>query len=188
MTYRRNGLSSRRHRRRPCPPPDQRPAYISYIVKEENSTRRFGFNAVISGFGTEYRLTSGDRVSALIADMTDTPKEASLRQGYRVRPPRKGPISLSIGGRDHAILDISVTGIRFIQLLCDSPFRPAEKLACLLSIDGQPYPLAAKVIRTIDTRVARNVAAVFVEMGKDLETVLGKRILLLEREELSRKL
>lgn len=170
------------------PPPATRPVYISYILKEGNSPRRFGVSAMISGFDNEYRLASGTRVQALIVDTTGKPKEASLRRGYRVRPPRQSAISLTIGGREYAILDISVTGISFIQRFFDPPFRTADRLSCLLGIDGRSYPLEADVIRVSETRVARHVAAVFVEIGRDINSVLGKKILMLEREELSRRI
>jgi hypothetical protein len=170
------------------PPTAKRPAYISYLLKEGSTLRRFGFSAVISGFDDEYPLVSGERVQALFVDITARPKEVSLRQGYRVRPPRQSAISLTIGGRSHAILDISISGIGFIQSFSDYAFKPAEKLACLLGIDGRHYPLTAKVVRVFDSEAARHIAAVFVETGRDLDAVLGKKILMLEREVLSRKL
>ena len=170
------------------PTPAKRPVSISYLLKEGNSMRRFGFSAVISGFDDNYQLASGDRVPALVADITDKPKEASIRKGFRIRPPSHSATSLTVGGKEHAIWDISITGIRFIQRFSDPTFWPADKLTCLLIIDGRRYPLEIKVIRVSETKVARHIAAVFVEAGTDLETVLGRKILMLEREELSRKL
>jgi hypothetical protein len=168
-------------------PGTKRPAYISYIITQEGSTRRLGFSAMISEFDGQYQLASGSPVPALIAEMTTKPKEASLRRGFRVRPPRESAISLTIGERELAILDISVSGLRFIQLLSDVPFKPAQMLPCLLRVDGQLYPLTARVIRVTNTRISRHVAAVFVETDKGLDPVLARKILMLEREELSRK-
>ena len=164
----------------------EKPVYLSYIVRKGNSVRRFGCSAVISGFGDNYRLSSGVRVQTLIVEITREPKEISLRKGFRVRPPRQGGISLAIGEREHPILDISLTGINFIQRFSDPPFKTAGKLECTLTIDGRSYPLKARVIRVSKTVAALHVAAVFVEMDKALHPVLSKKIFMLEREELSR--
>ena len=161
--------------------------HISYIVKEGYSVRRFGCLAVISGFGDNYRLSSGVRVQTLIVDITREPKEVSLRKGFRVRPSRHGGISLAIGKREHPILDISLTGIKFIQRFSDPPFKTAEELECTLTIDGRSYPpLAARVVRVSKSAAALHVAVDFVEMYRTLQPVLSKKILMLEREELSR--
>jgi len=161
---------------------------ISYLLKEGNSTRRLGFSAVISEFHDNYKLVSGERVPALVVEISDKPKDASLRKGFRVRASSHSAISLTVGEKEHAIIDISVSGIRFIQHFSDPAFTPGGKLTCLLIIDDQPYPLQITVIRISEMRVARHISAAFVEAGKDLEAVLGKKILILEREELSRKL
>lgn len=168
------------------PSPIEKPVHLSYIVREGNSMRRFGCSAVISGFGDNYRLSSGVRVPTLIVDIPHEPKEISLRKGFRVRPPRQGGISLTIGERKHPILDISLTGINFIQRFSDPPFKTAGKLECTLTIDGQSYPLEVRVIRVSKTAAALHVAAVFVEMNRALQPVLSKKILMREREELSR--
>ncbi len=165
----------------------EKPIHLSYVARKGNSVKRFGCSAVISGFSDNYRLSSGVRVPTLIVDITHQPKEISLRKGFRVRPPRQGGISMAIGKREYPILDISLTGIKFIQRFSDPPFKTAGKFECTLTIDGRSYPsLEARVIRVSKTAAALHVAAVFVWTDKALQRALSKKILMLEREELSR--
>jgi hypothetical protein len=50
-------------------------------------------------------------------------------------------------GREHELLDISLTGIGFVQQLSHHPFRQADLLECRLNVDGQRYPIEARVIK-----------------------------------------
>ena len=118
--------------------------------------------------------------------MKSEPKQISLRKGFRIRPPGGSGISLVIGGREFEIMDISLTGVRFVQGFSLNSTEPADRLECRLNIDGQYYPVEAKVIRVFQISSPRQVAAVFVKMRNDLQTVLSRKILMLERKQLSR--
>jgi len=172
----------------PIPPSSvNKSIHLSYIVRDGHAVRRFGCSAIISGFENNYRLSSGIRVQTFIVDITHLPKEISLRKGFRVRPPRDGGISLAIGKREYPVLDISLTGIKFIQRFSDPPFKMAETLECTLTVDGKSYPhLAVQVVRLSKTAASLHVAALFLKMDKALQPALSKKILMLEREELSR--
>ena len=168
------------------PPPPKDPVDISYIIRKGNSARRLGFSALVSGFGDDYELSSGMRVPTVIVEMKNDPEETSFRKGFRTRTPSNSGLALAIQARDYPIFDISLTGVNFIQSSLQPPFKPSAVLECRLNIDGQNYPLKARVIRVVETAVARHVAAVFVNPGKDLQPVLSRKILQLEREDLSR--
>jgi hypothetical protein len=165
-----------------------RTAYISYISKEGGHARRFGVSAMVAGFATDYKLSTGSCVPTLILEMKREPKVISLRKGFRIRPSGGSGISLVIGGREHELLDISLTGIGFVQHLSHHPFRPADLLECRLTIDGQRYAIEARVIRVSQTLALRSVAAVFLAVDKELQPVLSRKILMLERKQLSRRL
>ena len=166
----------------------ERTIYISYISKDGTPARRLGFSATLTGLSRDYVLSSGICVPTLIVEMKSEPKEISLRKGFRIRPSSGSGISLVIGGREHELLDISLTGVGFVQHLSHHPFRPADLLECRLNIDEQRYRIDARVIRVSQTLALRYVAAVFIEMRNDLQTVLSRKILMLEREVLSREL
>jgi hypothetical protein len=171
----------------PMPPSRlRRTVDISYITGRGNSARRFGFTAVISGFDDDYELSSGMRAAAVIVEMNHDPEETSLRKGFRIRTPSRSGLALAIRARDYPIFDVSLTGINFIQSPLQPPFKPSTVLECRLNIDGRDYLLKARVIRVVETTAARHVAAVFIKTGKDKQPVLSRKILQLEREDLSR--
>jgi hypothetical protein len=168
------------------PPPPRKPVYITYIARKGDSERRLGFSAVVSGLGDDYPLSSGTRVPTIIVEMEQEPEETSLRKGFRIRAPRNSGLSLAIRGKNYLIFDISLTGVNFIQSPLQPPFKPSESLECQLNIDGESYPLKAKVIRVSETAASRRIAAAFMNIGKEIQPVLSRKILLLERKELSR--
>ena len=47
------------------------------------------------------------------------------------------------------------------------------------------YPLQVLVVRVSETPVSRRVAAAFLNVGKEIQSLLGQKILLMERKELS---
>ena len=164
----------------------RRPVDISYVTGKGTAARRLGFSALISGFYDDYQLSSGMRVPAVIAEMNNAPEKTSLRKGFRIRTQSKSGLALTVQECDYPIFDISLTGVNFIQPALQPPFKLSAELACRLDIDGANYPLKARIIRVVETAAARHVAAVFVNPGKDLQPVLSRKILQLEREDLSR--
>lgn len=167
------------------PPPPKDPLYISYITKKGGSVCRLGFSAAVSGFGDDYALSSGKRVPTIIVDMEREPEEASIRKGFRIRTPSNSGFSLTIRGKNYPIFDISLTGVNFIQSLLQPPFKPSDSFECRLNIDGKGYPLKVRVVRASETPVSRQIAAAFLNVGKEIQPVLSRKILLLERKELS---
>jgi hypothetical protein len=168
------------------PPPPKGPVDISYITGKGNSARRLGFSALVSGFGDDYELSSGMRVPTIIVEMNRDSEETSLRKGFRIRTPRSSGLALTIQARNYPIFDISLIGVNFIQPSLQPPFKPSTVLECRLNIDGRNYLLKARVIRIMETAAIRHIAAVFVNPGKDLQPVLSRKILQLEREDLNR--
>jgi hypothetical protein len=168
------------------PPPPKGPVDISYIMGKGNSARRFGFSARVSGFGNDYELSSGMRVPTIIVEMNHDPEATSLRRGFRIRTPRSSGLTLTIQARNYPIFDISLIGLNFLQPAHQPPFKPSTELACRLNIDGRNFLIKARVIRVTEIDSIRHIAAVFVHLGKDLQPVLSRKILQLEREDLSR--
>jgi hypothetical protein len=169
------------------PPPPKGPLYVTYMSSKGNRARRMGFPATVLGFGGDYALLSGTRVPTIIVEMGREPEETSLRRGFRIRTPSNSGLTLTIMGRNYVIFDISVTGMHFIQPRWQPAFRRQDSLECRLNIDGQSYPLKARVVRVSEARESRRIAAAFIRLGKEVQPVLNRKILLLERMELSRQ-
>jgi hypothetical protein len=162
-------------------------AQVSYIFKTGSEARRFGFSGVITDFSNYCELSSGVRIPTLILDMKTEPKELNLRKGFRVQVSGSSSFLLTIRERSYHIVDISLTGISFVQPLSQNALIPGQMLEMSLTIDRKNFYLNAKVVRVSETVRTRLIAACFTRMGRDLENVLGKRILMIEREQLSRR-
>ena len=158
---------------------------ISYIFKKGKRSRRMGFSAMISGFIKNYELSSGTYVPALIMDIKSEPEEMSLRRSFRVQTRHDSGISLMIRGKTYSIADISLTGLSFTQSLFQGSFRPADVLDIELIIDEKNYTVKGSVIRVAETIKSRVISVVFKDMDNDLDSVLGKKIIMIEREILS---
>jgi hypothetical protein len=167
--------------------PPHRPLYVTYLVRQGNRMRRMGFTAAVAAFCDDYPLLSGTRVPAVSLEMEGAPEETSLRKSFRIRTPSNCGLTLTIDGRNYAIFEISLTGIGFIQPLRQPAFKPSASLECRLNIDGRSYPLKARVIRAPESAASRRIAAAFVGIGQEMQPVLSRKILLLERRELSRQ-
>ena len=170
----------------PIPPP-KGPLYVTYITREGNRARRMGFPATVLGFGDDYALLSGTRVPTIIVEMGREPEETSRRRGFRIRTPSDSGLTLTIRGRNYVIFDISLTGVHFIQPRWQPIFKRQDSLECRLNIDGENYPLKARVVRVSETGASRRIAAAFLSLGTEVQPVLSRKILLLERRELSRQ-
>ncbi|MHB8772242.1 MAG: PilZ domain-containing protein [Syntrophales bacterium] len=169
----------------PIIPPPPRVLYVTYVVEQGDKARRMGFTAAVSALEEGYALVSGQQVPAVIVVRKGEPEEASLRKGFRIRTPSNSGLSLTIGGRRYVIFDISLTGMNFIQPLADHAFKAPESLDCRFTIDGQRYPLTVRVVRVAETAGARRVAVTFLNTVKEMQPILSRKILLLERRELS---
>lgn len=160
--------------------------YLSYIAKDATPARRLGFPATLTGVSRDYALASGVFVPALTVHRTSGPKQISLRKGYRIHPGHGSGIALSIGGRECEIVDISLAGVRFVQGFFLSDVKPGKEVACLLKIDGRSFPVEVRVVRVSQTSSPNHVAAEFQPLDKELQPLLSRKILMLERKQLSR--
>mgnify|MGYP002066049254 CR=1 FL=1 len=170
------------------PPPPKCPVDISYVVKKETSAWRLSFSASVSGFGDNYKLSSGMRVSTIIMEMNNEPVETNLRKSIRVRRLSRSGITLAIQASEYPIFDICQTGVSFIQSSQQTPYNPSDVLECRLNIDGRDYLSKVRVIRVEDTAGARHVGAAFISQVKALELVLNRKLLYLQREDRGRRI
>ncbi len=167
----------------PITPP--RGLYVTYVVEQGDKARRMGFSAAVSALEERYALASGTQVPAVIVERKGKPEEASLRKGFRIRTPSDSGLSLTIGGRRYVIYDISLTGMNFIQPLAEPAFKAPQPLEGRFTIDGQRYPLTVRVVRVVEAAGARRVAVAFLNTLREMQPILSRKILLLERRELS---
>ncbi len=163
---------------------------VTFLVKVEKSFVRFGFKAQLIDFITDYEISSNKCVEALVLKPYDTPEKMDFRMHFRIKPPSQSNINLFLQGKKVNLINISLSGAKFIypksSLLCKG-----DVIDATLIIDDKEYDIRTKV-RNVDMpyeyATNKNFQYVSVEFEYDniqLEVTLGRAIIGIERKMLS---
>jgi len=167
-----------------------RPVMVSFLAKIDSRYLRFGFPSKLLDLVGDYKIASGQSVEALVLKQYEKPAQLDFRMHFRVTPRRQSNISLIYNEEKVNLIDISLGGARFTCPLGYS-FRNGDKMKFKLLIGARVFNLDT-IVR--EARVPYNVSAnrnlqyVSVEFeydDKQLEALLGKAILEMERHLLS---
>ena len=163
---------------------------VTFLVNIEKRLLRFGFPARLIEHITNYQISSGNNVEALIIKKYADPESVDFRMYFRVRLPSESDLSLFFKEEKVNLIDISIGGAKFTY-----PkryiFRSADLVACTLIIGTTIFNVNAKVrsVRTPSEAAAnKNLQYVAVEFNHDnkqMDAQLSKAILDIERGLLS---
>ncbi len=162
---------------------------ITFLEASEGKNNRYGFWARLKGM-EDYELTLSHRVPALVFDRETEPKKHNLRMNFRIKPTLNRGLSAFLQGAAVTIVDISVGGIR-ISSKEEFPFKAHDLIKLTIGVDNTKLPLEGRVIRTWQARVTGGGALLsyasvqFLDNQAARESMLSKKIILLERELLS---
>lgn len=163
----------------------------TYLVATENRVLRFGFPGVLALIRNDYAIASGSIVEALLIKPLAEPEPTDFRMYFRVRPPSSTDLSLFLEEQKVNLLDISIGGAKF-TFPRRYIFHAAETIKLKLIISGAIFHVDASVRSVRDSfagAAARNLQHVSVEFlpaDKKMEATLGKAIMEIERNLLSR--
>lgn len=158
---------------------------ISSVLNKEGKPQRYGFLARITGFIKDYEIASQARVMAVSADVKSAETEVDLRESFRVKPFADCGLLLVTNKEEYPIVDISLGGVLFSQPFSKISINPKGDLPIILVIDEAPIKLLVRVIRVVEKEDYRFVAVAFSGGDKELQSKLGKKILDIERQQLS---
>jgi hypothetical protein len=164
-----------------------KPATITYLVEENTVSVRYGFEAVFTGFITDYKLPSSQVTEAIKILRISNPEQYNLRLLYRVEPPSGSGIEVFIDGNKTNILDISIGGCKISLNGLYSPEAGAIVKAMLM-IDGSRFEVDATIVRKWqldDASMATGldfVAMEFINVRAGLRNVLAGKILDIQRK------
>jgi len=164
---------------------------ITFLVNNNGRLVRFGFSAVLVDLIKDYEIASKKKVEALIMRQKEEAGPLDFRMFFRVKPPRGSDLSLFYKEEKFNLLDISLGGAKFThdkkQL-----FRPDDSIKLTLVIGGTTFDLDTKARDVWDpseTGFSDNklqyVSVEFININRQMETLLGRAILTIEREMLS---
>ena len=160
---------------------------LTYLVREQGQTARFGFKAIILEFLNHYELASGEQVPALVIERRGAPGRFNLRLNYRLKTSSGLSLSLALRNQPLNLMDISVGGARFS---CPKAvfLAPHTRLKLKLGVGVQRHEIEAEVLRVWSSEDQRaygdlQFATVrFLHAGNEVEHLLGKEIFNIERQ------
>jgi hypothetical protein len=157
---------------------------LTFLVNKDGQPVRYGVQAKVTDFITNYKLASSD-VTAVGLEQKTRLHTYDLRLDYRVRPPADSNISIEQKGQRLNIIDISAGGFQFSYRGKDAP-KVKEELKITLIIDESFFKISAKVLR-LTTNVSNDpnlhyVGAKFTGGSRDYERYLMRKILEIQRK------
>jgi hypothetical protein len=167
---------------------------LTYLTsREKKDPARYGFDATITGLIEGYKMVTGYTTQAVVLLRKTDPVEYNLRFSFRVELPSKSGLEIVVSEQPLEILDISVGGVKIMHTR-QITFTPGELIKVRLSIDGSRFEEEAVVVRTWgppEERMAQSiefVALQFASPSMQFEKVLGRKIVDIQRELLSKKI
>jgi hypothetical protein len=165
---------------------------VTYLARQEGKHARFGFNGKIADIISDYKIASGNTVTAILVSQEDRPKPFNIRFNFRVRVPSSSNLNLAINNEKTTLIDISLGGA-MISGPAVKGLTQHEKADAAVIVDGQAFDLEAEVLRIWQTgnssRTNVQFAALkFIKAPRLFESALGKVIFNLERQQLSDQL
>jgi len=164
---------------------------ITFLVNCETRILRFGFPAKLKEVMADYQMASNKDVEALLWEQFAKPKQVDFRMFYRVKQSAASNIRLELKQGTVNLIDISLGGAKF-TCSRDYLLRPADEIKINLAVGRTVFNLKARVgdVRTLrDAPIsARNIQYVSIQFetgNTQMENVLGKAIIEMERQLLS---
>ena len=167
---------------------------ITFVHKGKEGPVRLGVNAKLMEIIKEFQLNSNEKVPALLmTGRTDRGlKTYNLRMFHRVKPGPLSRVRFILQNREWPVIDLSIGGLSFNHAV-QEPLDSGRTYPARIEIDGTGYAVEVKIIRILSPPPIQksrfeSVSAQFVKMDKQLNFVLGGKVLGIEREQLSRGL
>ncbi len=157
---------------------------LTFLIRKDGQPVRYGVQAKVTDFITDYKLSSSEVVAVGLEQQTrlDT---YNLRLDFRVRPPADSNLTIEWKGRRLNIIDLSVGGFQFSYRGDDLP-EMHEEFKIALIIDEYFLELPIKVLR-VTAPIAHDpdlhyVGAAFIGNSRDYERHLMRKILEIQRK------
>jgi hypothetical protein len=168
----------------------QKELFVTFLAKKETKYFRYGFRAALVEFLADYEIASSRRVPALVLEQKSNPEPHNLRMNFRIKPISNNDIAVSLQGGRVNIIDISLGGVR-ISTNRILTIKPRDIVKLKLSIDGGNLEPEGMVIsawaseandKTDKIGFLQYATISFLTHQKELEAILGRKILHLERK------
>lgn len=164
---------------------------ITFLGKNCEKQNRYGFWAKLTAAPANYEIAPAKFVPVLVMAREGKPATYNLRMSYRVKPMMTTGLNVFLRGTAVNIVDISVGGV-CIRTSKQISLKPQETVIVPITIDGKKFDVESMVIRTWSSQSSLGIqhfaSLRFLSHPEMRESLLGKAILLMERERLANKL
>jgi c-di-GMP-binding flagellar brake protein YcgR len=160
---------------------------VTFLIRKGGQDSRFGFKARIIERVNDYEIAVGQRETALVVRQLSKPETYEIRRFVRVRVPSAYGLELHLRGQTMNLIDISLGGAKFSHPEMP-PLNPGDRTTLKLHIDEATFHLEADILRVWSPEAeggSKNLkfgTLKFVDVGKELEQTLGRKIFELERK------
>lgn len=159
---------------------------VTFLGNVEKRVLRFGLSARLIDLITDYQISSNNSVEALILKPLGKPDLVDFRMHFRIKPPSQSEISLFFKGEKINLIDISIGGAKFAYPKSNL-FLYGNTIRLKLVVGPTEFDIEARVCNA-SLPQDNNLQYVGVEFEHDnrqMESVLGRAILAIERQMLS---
>ena len=163
---------------------------VTRLIKRKNDLSRIGFTGRVANIISDYNLSSSTTVLAVVVKRETGLKEYDLRMHYRVKPTSDSNINLYVEKEKVNLIDISLGGAQFSHAR-DSYIELGITIKVFLVIDGNEFTIEASTIRAWSPSEGgkqanlKYVSVRFLTIDRDVSYALGRKIMMIQRENLS---
>jgi hypothetical protein len=163
---------------------------VTFLETNEGISLRYSFWGRLKAF-QDYELGPSQRVPVLVLERETEPRKYNLRENYRIKPLLNQGLSIFSPGLVVTIVDISVGGVR-ISTKSDFPFKVHDIVKVKIGVDNTTFHVEGRVVKTWSATMAGGLGQLsyasiqFLDNQAARESLLNRKIILLERELLAR--
>lgn len=160
---------------------------VTFLVTNAGVSTRYGFWAKLKAMAN-HEMTPSQPAPVLVIDRETEPTKCNLRMHYRIKPMLNRGLTAFFQGAPVTIVDISVGGLR-MSAKTPFTFNAHDIITLTIGVDSVKFDVEGRVIRSWSPQATgsaggrQHYASVqFLSNQAARESVLSKKIILLERE------
>ncbi len=162
---------------------------VTFLETNEGVSIRYGFWAKLKEV-TDHEIVRFQPVPVLMIERETEPKKCNLRMNFRIKPMLNRGLTAFFQGAPVTVVDISVGGLR-MSAKTPFPFNVLDIIVVTIGVDGKKFDVEGRVIRAWSPPPTgagghQHYASIqFLNNQEARESLLSKKIILLERESLA---
>jgi hypothetical protein len=160
-------------------------ARVSFLARDKNGSEQRAFTATIAGFLPRYEISSSQTVPAVVLEQLTSSRPFNRRTFVRIKPVRKSGLAAISGASKLTVIDISLVGARLSAT--EKPgMETHDKVSIKFIFDTRWFDVDATVVKVVARAGLYYVSVQFTPGQKEFEHHLGKKLLMIQREQLAR--